>query len=160
MSEQIKNFDLASFKRANTGMIATNDSTYKTVWGSRSLTTRIREYTLEEVEKIIQSGSLEEQQKLSRNYFYKDGLYKRLVIHYATLLKYVGILIPNPSFGKSLSTSHINKRYFNAVDFVDKLNFDNQHYLVQNIILMVYLCLFRCKTQKISVLLYLHLQCR
>lgn len=122
MSEQKKNFDLASFKRANTGMIATNDSTYKTVWGSRNLATRIREYTLEEVEKIIQSGSLEEQQKLSRNYFYKDGLYKRLVIHYATLLKYVGILIPNPSFGKSLSTPHINKRYFNAVDFVDRLN--------------------------------------
>ena len=122
MTNDIKNYDLASFKRATSGMIATNDNTYKSYWGSKNSVSRIREYSLEEIEKIIQSGSLEEQQKLSRNYFYKDGFYKRLIIHYATLLKYVGILIPNPSFGKSLSTSHINKRYFNAVDFVERLN--------------------------------------
>lgn len=122
MTEENRNYDLASFKRANTGMIATNDSTYKNRWGSRNSVQRIREYSLEEIDKIIQSGSLEEQQKLSRNYFYKDGFYKRLIIHYSTLLKYVGILIPNPSFGKSLSTPHINKRYYNAVDFVERLN--------------------------------------
>lgn len=122
MTEQNRNYDLASFKRANTGMIATNDSTYKNYWGSRNSVQRVREYSLEEIEKIIQSGSLEEQQKLSRNYFYKDGFYKRLIIHYSTLLKYTGILIPNPSFGKSLSTPHINKRYYNAVDFVERLN--------------------------------------
>lgn len=121
MSEHVKNFDLASFKRANTGMIATNDM-YKSPWSSRVFGQKLKEYTLEEVERIIQSGSLVEQQKLSRNYFYKDGLYKRLIIHYATVLKYVGMLIPNPSFGKSLSTAHIKKRYFNAMDFVDRLN--------------------------------------
>ena len=122
MLENTKNYDLASFKRANTGMIATNDSAYKSRWGSRASLQRVRDYSLNEIDKIIQSGSLEEQQKLSRNYFYKDGFYKRLIIHYATLLKYVGVLIPNPSFGKSLSTPHINKRYFNAVDFVERLN--------------------------------------
>ena len=122
MTDEFKNYDLASFKRANSGMIATNDTTYKGRWGSRNSVSKVKDYTLEEIEKIIQSGSLEEQQKLSRNYFYRDGFYKRLIIHYATLLKYTGILIPNPSFGKSLSTSHINKRYFNAVDFVERLN--------------------------------------
>jgi len=30
-------------------------------------------------------------------------------------------LIPNPSFGQELSTSYIKKRYFNAVNFIDKL---------------------------------------
>ena len=121
MSEPIKNFDLASFKRANKNMVAAND-TYSDTWGSRKRVTRVKDYTIEEVEKIVQSGSLEDQVELSRNYFYKDGFYKRLIIHYATLLKYAGILIPNPSFGKSLSTSHIQKRYFNAVDFVERLN--------------------------------------
>lgn len=121
MENTEKNYDLTSFKRANSGMIATND-TYKSTWGVRSSVVRVRDYKIEEIDKIISSGSLEEQQKLSRNYFYKDGFYKRLIIHYATLLKYVGILIPNPSFGKSLSTSHISKRYFNAVDFVERLN--------------------------------------
>lgn len=119
--EENKNFDLTSFKRANTGMIATNDSTYQG-FGSRKSVERVRDYSLAEIEKIINSSSLVEQQKLSRNYFYKDGFYKRLIMHYATLLKYVGILIPNPSFGQSLSTTHIKKRYFNAVDFADRLN--------------------------------------
>lgn len=121
MSDNIRNFDLASFKRANSGMIATNDSSYQRKWERRN-SLKLKDYSLEEVEKIINSGSLSEQQKLSRNYYYKDGFYKRLVLHYATLLKYVGLLIPNPSFGKNLSTSHIQKRYFNAVDFVDRIN--------------------------------------
>ena len=121
MSDMPRNFDLASFKRANSGMIATNDNSYKGKW-ERRIGTKLKDYSLEEVEKIINSGSLSEQQKLSRNYYYKDGFYKRLVLHYATLLKYVGLLIPNPSFGKNLSTSHIQKRYFNAVDFVDRIN--------------------------------------
>jgi hypothetical protein len=38
------------------------------------------------------------------------------------LLKYVGLLIPNPTAGKNLSTSHIQKRYFQAMDYVDKMN--------------------------------------
>ena len=84
MADVPRNFDLASFKRANSGMIATNTSTYQRRWDRKS-NTRLKDYSLEEVEKIINSGSLSEQQKLSRNYFYKDGFYKRLVIHYATL---------------------------------------------------------------------------
>jgi chromosomal replication initiation ATPase DnaA len=66
----------------------------------------------EEVSKIIECGSLLEQQRLSRNYFNKDGFYRQIILHYATLLKYVGILIPNPTPGKKLSTSHISKKYF------------------------------------------------
>lgn len=122
MENNIKNYDLTSFKRAHDNMITKNDEFYiGNRWNLRSLE-HVKEYSLTEIEKIIQSGSLEEQQKLSRNYFCKNGFYKRLIIYYATLLKYAGILIPNPSFGKSLSTPHINKRYFNAVDFFESLN--------------------------------------
>jgi hypothetical protein len=42
-------------------------------------------------------------------------------LHYATLLTYAGLLIPNPSAGKNLSTSHIQKRYYNALDYVERM---------------------------------------
>ena len=119
-----RNFDISSFARAKDKMIATNDNAYRgirqttreRIWG------QMREYTPEQVASIIESGSLVEQQKLSRNYFYKDGYYKHIIIYYATLLKYMGLLIPNPSAGKSLSTSHIQKRYFSAIDLIEAMN--------------------------------------
>lgn len=114
--------DISLFRKAYDGMIAKNEASWSDPFNNyRRYDAKLKDYTLEEVDKIINSGSLAEQQKLSRNYFYKDGFYKRLIIHYATLLKYVGLLIPNPSFGKSLSTSHIQKRYFSAMDFIDNL---------------------------------------
>ena len=121
MTEQERKFDLASFQRAKTKMIATNDAAYSNSY-TRRFKERIREYTQEEVEKIISSGSITDQQRLSRNYFYKDGFYKQIIFHYATILKYSGLLIPNPSYGKNLSTDHIQKRYFNAVDYLDRMS--------------------------------------
>ena len=77
-------------------MIATSDSSYTSRYGAH-YRDRVRDYTEEEVKKIIENGSLSEIQRLSRNYFNKDGFYKQLILHYATLLKYSGILIANPS---------------------------------------------------------------
>ena len=82
-------------------------------------------YTREEVEKIIESNSLEALQKLSREMFQRDGLYRRIIIYYATLLKYTGILIPNPTLGQELSTSHIQKRYSLALDYIERLQLPN-----------------------------------
>ena len=114
---------ISSYSKAQTKMIATSDATYGTLGTSRArYLERTREYTPEKIERIITSGSLAEQQALSRNFFYKDGYYKQIIIHYATLLKYAGLLIPNPSLGKKLSTSHISKRYYNAIDYVEKMN--------------------------------------
>ena len=118
-----RNFDLTSFSRAKNKMIATNELAYQNAWdGARKQVSRVRDYTNEEIASIIHSGSLSEQQKLSRNYFNKDGYYKQIIIHYATLLKYMGLLIPNPSNGKKLSTSNIQKRYYNALDYVERMN--------------------------------------
>ena len=117
MDEQKR--DVTSFTKAITAMIAKNESSYNlTRWGKNRYE-RVKEYTLEEIEEIINSGSVEAQIALSRNYFNKGGFYQRLLMHYATLLKYIGILIPNPSFGKSLSESYITKKYNNATSFLD-----------------------------------------
>ena len=118
-----RNFSLSSFVKNKDKMIATNDNAYR---GNFDISysryhDRVRDYTQEEIEHIISSGSLSEQQKLSRNYFYKDGYYKQIVIYYATLLNYMGLLIPNPSLGKKLSTPQVQKRYYRALDYVENM---------------------------------------
>ena len=110
---------LATFTKAIVDMVAKNESSYNlTRWG-RNRYERVKEYTLEEIERIINSGSVEAQIALSRNYFEKGGFYQRLLLHYATLLEYTGLLIPNPSFGKNLSESYITKKYNGAINFID-----------------------------------------
>ena len=118
--EAPRNFSLDSFAKASEQMIATNDRTYgamrSSYWGRQK-----KNYTAQEVADVIDSGSQKEQQILSRDYFYKDGYYKQIILHYATLLTYAGLLIPNPSSGKNLSTSHIQKRYYSALDYVEQM---------------------------------------
>ena len=114
-------FSLAEFRSIHEAMIAKANATWSSRYGTES-TVRYREYTEEEIQRIIDSSSLLEQQKLSRTYFYKDGFYKRIILYYATLLTYSGLLIPNTAFGKQLSTPHIAKKYYGALDYVDKMN--------------------------------------
>ena len=73
---RIHNFTLDSFKKSQSAMIATSDSAYGSRFGNAQWAGRVRDYTEDEVKKIIESGSLLEQQRLSRNYFNKDGYYK------------------------------------------------------------------------------------
>ena len=117
MDEQKR--DLTSFTTAISKMIAKNESSYNLTRYGRNRHERVKEYTLEEIKEIIDSGSVDAQIILSRNYFERGGFYQRLLMHYATLLKYTGLLIPNPSFGKNLSESYITKKYYNAVSFID-----------------------------------------
>ena len=117
MDEQNKT--LATFTKAITDMVAKNESSYNSTRWGRNRHERVREYTVEEIENIIDSGSVEAQIALSRNYFTKGGFYQRLLLHYATLLKYTGLLIPNPNFGKNLSEQYITKKYNGAVTFID-----------------------------------------
>ena len=76
-------------------------------------------YTREEIDKILDSADLYSKIKLSRYFFEHNSFYRRILLHYATLLKYVGVLIPNPSFGLKLSKPSITKKYKNAVNFLD-----------------------------------------
>ena len=120
MEQEIKSF-LTSFKKASTNMVATNAAAYN-IGRHNYSSTRSRDYTIEEIESIISSGSVLAQQKLSQNYFRKDGFYKQILMYYATLLKYQGVLIVNPIFGKTLSKSNIEKRYYSALDFIEKIS--------------------------------------
>lgn len=117
-----RNFDLTSYAKASQKMIATNDLAYQARQGYLRQIATARKYTPVEIQSIIEDGTILQQQELSRHYFYKDGYYKQIITHYATLLKYMGLLIPNPKVGQKLSTSHINKRYYGALDFVENMS--------------------------------------
>ena len=122
MNENEKKERLASFSNSYGRMIATSEATYAYDSFSRYRIERVKKYTPEEIERIIDSGSLRAKIQLSRNYYTKGGFYQRILLHYATLLKYTGLLIPNPVFGKSLSESYIAKKYNNAMNFIDSAN--------------------------------------
>ena len=48
----------------------------------------VLEYTPEQVDQIIANGSLSEKQALSRAFFERNGMYKRIILYYATILTY------------------------------------------------------------------------
>lgn len=118
--------ELSSFTKAREKMVAKSREIYGDydyLSGSRAAR-RLRKYSLKEIDEIISSGSLVEQRVLSRNYFLMDGLYKRIIIYYATLMKGAGLLTPMAGFGKKLSTDHVQKRYYSALNYLDKLHLE------------------------------------
>lgn len=110
-----------NFAKAIDNMIAVSENAYIAKTRINRSKEAVRSYTKEEVEQIINGSNLDEQVTLSRNFFEANGLYRRIILYYATLLKHVGITIPNPTYGNRLSTDHIKKRYFNAVEYMDSL---------------------------------------
>lgn len=112
--------DLTVFKKIENELVASNELSWNRYYTRKVHI--VRDYKPEEIEQIINSGDVAAQQTLSRAFFERKGLYKRILYYYATLLTYQGLLIPNPSFGKKLSTPHIAKRYYSSLDYLDKLN--------------------------------------
>lgn len=122
MENKLHTFDLASFRKSNETMVATSEQSYTNNIGRYSIYDRNKDYTKDQIEDILKNGSLETQIDLSRNYFNKSGFYKRIVLYYATMLKFSGVLIPNPARGKDLSNSNIQSRYYDATDFIERAN--------------------------------------
>ena len=120
MAEQVEISELALFKKAIDDMVVKSEKSWNNALDYYYSKRRYREYTREEVEEIINRGSIEAQQNLSRQFFERDNLYKRIIIYYATILKYVGILIPNPIAGTDLSTPYVFKKYTAALDYIEK----------------------------------------
>jgi len=122
---QINNnsINLETFKKVTSGMIKTNSDLISR-WGNVERTL-FKDYSLEDVQRIIVEGSTEEQQVLSRVFFYKDGFYSRILLHYATLLKYIGILIPKMGYNSKIKNKANNKKYYLASRFCDENNFSS-----------------------------------
>ena len=124
-NSQNRNFDIASFKRATEGMISKNDESYGDydyLSYRRTARTTLKDYKPEEIEQIINSGSLQEQRALSKNYFLKDGIYRAIILYYANLLKCAGLLIPRVAAGKKMTSKNLQNRYYKALDYLDEIN--------------------------------------
>lgn len=113
--------DLSTFASIPNDLIIKTDRELSNSYSISSNYVRIKDYTQEEINNILNGSSLSSLQELSEAYFKRNGLYKRILLYYATLLTYSGILIPNPSFGQKLSPQH-KKKYSAALAFLESMN--------------------------------------
>ena len=86
---------------------------------------RNKKYSPEEIARIIQEGSLKSKIELSRTFFKNNSFYRRILIYYATILKYVGLLIPQAKGSHKLSEKSLQKAYTNTLDFIDSYDIYN-----------------------------------
>lgn len=113
--------DLSTFKRIRDIIIAKDVEAWDKYYSQYRHS--LKDYSPEEIEKILKSSSLASQQELSVNYFEKNGFYRQILMYYATLLTYSGLLIPNPNFGQQLSTTDKGKKkYCAALEYLENLN--------------------------------------
>ena len=107
---------LSKFKKAQVEMIAKNDAEWKGgYWG------RHHEYTPEEVQEILNSNDPYKMAALSRDFFFRSGLYRRILLYYASLLTYSGLLVPIGKAGNKLSNTGTTKKYDAALSYLEKM---------------------------------------
>lgn len=115
---------ITKFKKAEDKMVVVSDAAY-TGWGRRVVKPPLKDYTREEIQRIIDSNNIEQQRRLSENYFYKSGFYRRILLHYAVLLKYTGILIPNVNMETNINTPVFKKKYAGSLKFLENVDVSN-----------------------------------
>lgn len=77
-----------------------------------------REFSKEEIHRIVTEGNSVEKCQLSQYFFKISGVYKRVILHYATFLTYSWILVPHlKKYNEKLGNKQNKKIYFDAADF-------------------------------------------
>ena len=77
-------------------------------------------FDTEAIEKIIANGSLNEIIALSRCYFNINGLYRRIIIYFSTMLLYDTVTVPK-FIKQNLDKTKFLKNYYKTLAFVDKM---------------------------------------
>ena len=98
-------------------MVATSeDANYKT--DSKFVAKSNKTYTKDDIVQIVSKGDPIQKAALSEFFFQTNGLYKRIIVHYATFLTYSWILVPYLKKRKfEISEKAIAETYYNAADF-------------------------------------------
>lgn len=100
-------------------MVATSDAAYVKS-DSKSIRNKRNFYSSEEIRQIVDCGDPIERAALSDYFFTTNGLYKRIILHYATFLTYSWILVPyvKDKSGKTkLTDKKVAQQYYDAADF-------------------------------------------
>lgn len=109
-------------------MMATTNAAYERT-NSKSVRSRRHKYSSEEIRRIVEEGDPIERAALSEFFFATNGLYKRIIIHYATFLTYSWILVPYPKNrnGKiNISEKKVAQTYYDAADFCTTFQIDRK----------------------------------
>lgn len=124
--EILKEQRISTFKKAIKDMIATSKSAYVRT-DSKSVKERKCSYTKQEIQNIVNYGTPVEQAALSTYFFYTSGLYKRIILHYATFLSYSWILVPHLNNKKDKITDKKNANaYYDASEFCSSFQIERK----------------------------------
>ena len=119
--EEFKQFKfqrISAFKKAFNGMIATSRNAYDDKLRGKEKRTITRTYDSEEIKRIVDSGTSVQRAALSEYFFMTNGLYKRIIVHYATFLTYSWIVIPYLKDRKlKIADKKVATKYYEASDF-------------------------------------------
>lgn len=116
--EEAINKRLVQFKRMFSGMVATSRDAYKKT-DAKFINKRNRVYTREEIDRIVSGGDPIQRAQLSEYFFATNGLYKRIIIHYATFLTYSWVVVPYlKKRNYKITEKKTADTYYNATDFL------------------------------------------
>lgn len=119
---------LTLFKAANDKMIAMSDKSYSKYISTEKK--KIGTYTKKQINDIIYSSSNALKAKLSYDFFQTNGWYSRILIDYATLPKYYGIVLPKVNQAKKITDKEISKKYYDSLTFIDNMSIPQLFYNV------------------------------
>lgn len=119
---------ITKFKQQIAKMIVTSQDAYKRTYSREGYSNRIRkDYEKDEIQQIITSGSAVEQATLSKYFFSISGVYKRIILHYATFLTYSWVLVPHMKRKQDQLKNKKNKNiYYDASDFCSDFGIERQ----------------------------------
>ena len=99
-------------------MVATSDAAYQKT-DNKFVKKRTKIYSKEEIYSIVEQGDPIARAALSEFFFDTNGIYKRIILHYATFLTYSWILVPQLKNRKvSITDKKIADKYYDAADFL------------------------------------------
>lgn len=117
---------ISTFKKSIELMIATKKDAYQKT-EAKSIRPVRRNYSKEEIKRIVEFGDPIEQAHLSEFFFKTSGIYKRIILHYATFLRYAWLLVPHVSDRKTKITEKKNRKaYEDAIDFCSSFQIERK----------------------------------
>ena len=110
-------------------MIATNDGALVKSRAREAMSrNRYRkDYTKEEIHRIITEGTAVEKANLSSHFFSISGVYKRIILHYATFLTYSWLMVPHVrKMGEKIKEKKNQKSYYDAAEFCSSFGIERK----------------------------------
>ena len=154
MTEQeLLNQRLTNFKNAIQGMIAASRAAYVKT-DSKFVKEYNKVYSKEDIRRIVEQGNPIERAALSEFFFVTNGLYKRIILHYATFLTYSWIVVPYLQNRRdSIGDKKISSAYYNATDFLTTFQVERKCTLFAKEVLVkgAYYGLLRMEGEKIVI---------